>query len=115
MLEGFYRIAFTGVAGSGFGMLVFQKGTIAGADMAGATYDGTYQSNAETDLHEFQITVTFPAGVTPVQTGIPLAAPSRLNFNGKMSLNDISNDEPVLIQTPIGPINVLFSKIRNVP
>jgi hypothetical protein len=56
-------------------MLVFRAGAIAGADVAGATYDGTYKENSETGKITVEVTMAAPAGITPVQTGIPLAAP----------------------------------------
>ena len=38
MMAGFFRIAFTGTAGSGFGVLVLRDGSIAGADAARQSY-----------------------------------------------------------------------------
>jgi len=67
-----FSITFTGAAGSGFGMLVLHRGVIAGADIAGATYDGSYTENSATQALDFQITMNVPAGATPVQTGIAL-------------------------------------------
>ena len=39
-MDGFFRIAFTGTTGSGFGVLVLHDGVIVGADVAGAIFDG---------------------------------------------------------------------------
>jgi hypothetical protein len=110
--EGFYRITFTGRAGSGFGILVLDRGNMAGADVAGSLYDGTYTEDPEGDSFHFQITMNAPAGITPVQTGIPIAAPLMLPFNGAVRRADIGSPVPTLVQTPLGPVNVLFQKIR---
>lgn len=47
MINGFYSIYFTGMAGVGFGVIVLKDGTITGADSAGAIYDGEYQLDDE--------------------------------------------------------------------
>lgn len=112
MIDGFYRMAFTGAAGSGFGMLAFHKGSIAGADVAGSDYQGSY-TESETGEASFQITMAAPAGVTLVQTGITLAAPVDIPITGTINLEEIMTGKPLLLQTPLGPVNVLFKKIRD--
>jgi hypothetical protein len=115
MIEGIYRITFTGTAGSGFGMLVFHLGAIAGADVAGSIYDGSYSVGAAAQTIDFQLVMNAPAGVTPVQTGTPLASPLSLPINGSLTQNDLDGDAPTLLQTPLGPVNVLLTKIRDIP
>ena len=46
MVNGFYAIYYTGVSGSGIGVLAINNGIIAGADMVGGRYDGTYKQSA---------------------------------------------------------------------
>jgi hypothetical protein len=55
-MDGFFRIAFTGAAGSGFGMLVLRGGVIVGADVGGAMYDGSYTDNSSTQALDFRVT-----------------------------------------------------------
>lgn len=112
-MNGFYRIAFTGTAGSGFGMLVFYSGKIAGADVAGSTYDGTYTENPTTHEVNYQVIMAAPAGVVPVQTGIPLVVPATIPINGTLRQDDVESGSPLLLQTPLGPVNIIFSKIRD--
>jgi hypothetical protein len=112
-MEGFFQIAFTGTAGSGFGMLVLHKGVVVGADVAGASYSGSYTENAFTGQLNFEIIMSAPAGVTPVQTGIPLATPISLPIKASLLRDDIGTEKPTLVQTPLGPVNVLFKKIRD--
>jgi hypothetical protein len=113
MMEGFFRIAYTGTAGSGFGMLVLSAGNIAGADMAGATYDGTYAELPESHALDFKVKMLAPAGITPVQTGIPLPADTTLSINAILPHADIVAERPILMQTSLGPVNVVFSKVRD--
>ncbi|MGC2659930.1 MAG: hypothetical protein WA324_18385 [Bryobacteraceae bacterium] len=115
MIDGFYRIAFTGTAGSGFGLLAFQSGVIAGADTAGGIFDGSYTAQPDTGAIDFRINMNLPAGITPVQTGIPLAAPLTMPISGSIQVSDIDGDTPTLLQTPLGPVNALFKKVRDLP
>lgn len=112
MVEGIYRIAFTGVAGSGFGILLFKDGMLAGADVGGATYDGAYTEDAAARSLDAKIMMRAPAGITPVQTGVPIAEPMSLPINGRLPL-DLGGGNPLRIETPLGPVNVIFSKIRD--
>lgn len=113
MMDGFYRIAFTGTQGSGFGMMVFRSGKIAGADVAGVIYDGEYTEDSRMHEVSYQATMAAPAGVSPVQTGIPLASPATIPISGKFRQDDVDSGRPVLLQTPLGPVNIIFSKIRD--
>jgi hypothetical protein len=115
MTEGFFRIAFTGATGSGLGILLLRSGSVIGADTGGATYDGSYKENADTHTLEFVITMSMPAGVSPVQTGIPLATPMSVPISASLLQDDIGGAKPTLVQTPLGPVNVLFTKIRDFP
>lgn len=109
MIDGFYRVAFTGHYGSGFGLLVMREGVIAGADIAGATYDGTYELQG--DAVNLNVTMRAPAGITPVQTGIPLASPAEIAISTSIAEN-FANGQPALVETPLGTVNVAFVKIR---
>jgi hypothetical protein len=111
--NGFFRIAFTGNAGSGFGILALRDGVIAGADVAGAVYDGTFTENAATGEINVAVTMSAPAGVTPVQTGVPLTAPISVPITATLAQADIDSEKPTLLQSPLGPVNVVFRKIRD--
>ena len=113
MIDGYYRITFTGRAGSGLGLLAFHAGVVAGADAMGSLFNGTYTEDPQSGELEFHVTMNAPAGITPVQTGIALAAPLALPMSGKIAGRDLDNDMPKLLDTPIGPVNVLFTKIRD--
>jgi hypothetical protein len=115
MIDGFFRIAFTGNAGSGLGLLVLRDGNVAGADVAGATYDGTYTINQQTNDTAFEVNMFAPAGITPVQTGIPIASPMTLPITGTLRREDIEMNKPIMVHSPLGPVNVLFTKIRDLP
>jgi len=113
MVNGFYRITFTGAFGSGFGVIVFNAGIVAGADVAGSTFDGYYAEQVSNDGIDFRVIMTAPAGVTPVQTGVPLTAPINIQIDGSLRESDIGTNLPSQVETSLGPVNVLFEKIRD--
>jgi hypothetical protein len=113
MINGFFRMAYTGNTGSGFGIIVLHDGNIAGADVAGGTYDGSYTENPGTGEISLKVILAMPAGLAPVQTGIPLTAPASVPINATLLQADINAEKPILIQTQIGPVNVIFKKIRD--
>lgn len=112
-MDGFFLMTFTGAVGSGFGIIVLRNGTLVGADVGGATFDGTYSENPSTQTLTLQITMNAPAGMVPVQTGIPMASPTALSFNASVAKDDIGMERPTLIETPLGPVNVIFRKLRD--
>ena len=97
MLGGIFRIAYTGTSGSGLGILVLHKGSVVGADTGGGTYDGSYTENAATGALDLVITLSLPAGVAPVQTGIVLATPMSVSIRASLSQNDIGGERPTLL------------------
>lgn len=115
MIDGFYNIAFTGNAGSGFGMVIFRDGLVAGADVSGATYDGEYAANPATGKISIRVRATFPAGATPVQTGVSLAASMTTEMESFASIDDIVNQKTILFRSLLGPVNVACRKVRGFP
>jgi hypothetical protein len=112
MTSGFYSMAYTGAVGTGFGLIAMSRGVIAGADVAGGMYDGTYVEKASGI--DFKMTMRLPAGIIPVQTGVPLTQPMTLPFDALLP-SDLGAEKPLLLQLPLGPINVIFRKVRDLP
>jgi len=111
-MDGFYAIYYTGVAGFGHAVLVLNSGAIAGADVTGSTYDGQYSVNNGGSVHA-EIVLTIPAGTTLV-TGQTLPSPFSQTIKVDLSPG-FANGEPVPIQTPLGPVNGIFKKLRDLP
>jgi hypothetical protein len=111
-MNGFYAIYFTGLTGSGFGMLAFKDGTITGVDMTGGQFDGEYRVVGQEVVG--QLTVTLPPGAVSV-TGHP-AGPAGLRFDIPMRLpSDLGGGHTLSVPTPLGPINVNVKKLRDLP
>lgn len=110
-MEGFYVGYFTGLMGNAVALFVFKDGVIAGADMGGATYDGTFDVTEDGQHMTGTLTFNIANGATlitgasstgPVRTEVPLTLPT-----------NIANGDVQKINTPLGPINVRFQKIRS--
>jgi hypothetical protein len=110
--DGFYATYLTGAMGSTFAVFTFFDANVVGADAGGGKYDGTYTVDEINNtvhcvinfrLSPGQISITGAfAGEGPIDLTVPLALPI-----------PIDPSEVYRIDTPIGPINAKFEKIRN--
>lgn len=112
-MNGIFALYYTGVAGSGFGLVMMREGMIAGADAAGGVYDGRYtlEENGRRVAGMVQLRVPpetglvtgASSGTTPALLEIPLSLPA-----------DLGGGKAVPVSTTTGPVNVVFKKIRDV-
>lgn len=110
MVDGIYSITFRGAADWGLGMLVLREGTVTGADAAGATFDGVYKKDGE--RVSFNLVMTVPPGVVLVQ-GTPARPVSyEVQFAASVPIKALDSSEPVLLEMPPGPLNVIFKRLR---
>jgi len=113
-MNGIYAIYFTGYGGSSLGILSLKDGIITGADVANGIYDGEYKYDRKHSCINGNIKVTVPQGTVFV-TGL-IATPPNQIINIPFSLpQDFGAEKPIEIQTPIGPINIIFKKLRDYP
>lgn len=110
-MEGFYAVYYTGTAGFGHAVLIINDGLVTGADVTGGIYDGIYSLEDNGDL-KTAIALTVPAGTTLV-TGqvLPEDFTQRITVNLRTGFAD---GQPVPIQTPMGPVNAIFKKLRSI-
>jgi hypothetical protein len=111
MLDGIYTMTFRGSADWGIGMLVLRGGKVTGADAGGALYDGRYVERPDGLLVE--MTMTVPAGLSLVQGTPPQAKPYEVPFNALIPKRALENSEPVLVELPPGPVNVIVRRLRS--
>lgn len=108
-MEGFYAVYYTGVAGFGHAVLVIKDGIVTGADVTGGVYDGTVKLGDPSRV-SIEATLTVPAGTTLV-TGQTF--PSQYSQTIKAQLpKDFASGYTVPIETPLGPVNAIFKKLR---
>ena len=113
MLDGFYALFYTGKVSSGFAVIVLKNGIVTGADVSGGLYDGEYTINADRRTVEGTMKLTTPPGVSLV-TGAPASEHTYTQEFPVSLLVDLS-EQTVQIQTPTGPVNLKFKKIRDFP
>jgi hypothetical protein len=112
-MAGIYTLHFRGAAGWGMGLLELRDGIAAGADMAGALYDGTYEETDE-DL-TLKMHMTVPPGVTLAQGTAPKPVQYSVDFNARIPKGSIESGEPILVDLPPGPLNVIVARLRALP
>jgi hypothetical protein len=102
-MNAIFSVAYTGQSGRGLAVLVFLQGTIAGADMAGGIYDGTYHLTDDGGLLG-KVRMKIPAGV-PLVTGTkPATEPYAVDFEISLP-SDMGGEKPVLLTLPVGKVN----------
>ena len=110
-VDGIYSAYFTGVHGNSIAMFVFKDRLITGADVGGGLYEGHFDLTEDGKNIDARITFTLTIGgqsITgasaadePVRVEVPLRLPGEIN-----------KEDTFRIETPIGPINAKFQKLR---
>jgi hypothetical protein len=117
MLEGMYRLDFSGSAGFGVAALVIKDGTVFGSDVSGVLYDGHYEPTGTPGEVTVTLTLTVPPRVALVQ-GIVAdhrgftfqVGPQKLNL---LKAGEFSVATPV--NGPRGVVKARISKLRDLP
>jgi len=104
---------YTGVGGAGHAVFVMKDGVIVGADALGGMVDGTY-SDADGDLLDVSVTVTVPAGASLV-TGITAGKEPLKQIITTVLPKNLGGGTPIGVETPTGPVNVVFRRLRGIP
>lgn len=111
-MDGIYIIRFRGAADWGLGMLLLQAGKITGADAGGVIYDGVYGDAGE--YLQVNLAMAVPPGATLVQGTPPQPTAYTIPVCAKIPKSAIHSGQPVLLQLPPGPVNVIFQKLRDI-
>lgn len=110
-MDGIYSLIFRGLTDWGMAVLVLRHGLVCGADLHAVQIDGVYSVTAE--ALTVNVTITVPPGVALVQ-GTP-AQPTTYQFpiSASFPLGHIGTSNPTLVNTPVGPLNILLRKLRD--
>lgn len=112
--EGFYKLEFAGMGGTGFGLLALDTEMVVGCDVGGVTYDGRYAYNARTDRLDLDLTLTVPPGAWLV-TGVPPRS-NPYEFWVRTSIpRNFEGAQIFAADTEFGPVNFRITKIRSFP
>jgi hypothetical protein len=110
-MDGFYIAYFTGVAGNSFAMFVFKEQVIAGADAGGGTYDGDFDVTPDGAHIEGKVRFALPVGQASITGAATSAEPLKIEVPLRLP-TDFNATDVHRIETPIGPINARFEKVR---
>ncbi len=104
---------FTGMAGLGHAVILMKSGKIMGADATGVLLDGTYN---DTDGGKFNVDMklTIPVGTRLVTGFVVDKEPVTQSFQTVLPAN-FGNGNQIGVQTPTGPINAVFKRLRDAP
>ena len=112
-LSGIYAGYMAAAGGQGMALFVFNSGVIAGADMGGVQFDGSYRTNDD-GTFTGTVDVKIPAGVTVIQ-GVT-APPAGLQYQVPLSMPADFISQPYFeLTTPLGRVNVRLQKLRDLP
>jgi hypothetical protein len=107
-----YAAYFTGATGQSMGMFFIGDGVLVGADVRGLKFDGTLSESSGS--LEGVVKFTVPAGAHLI-TGLNAAdAPQEISTNIKLPPNFDDGETVVRIDTPGGPINARFERLREI-
>ena len=113
MAEGIYALYYTGQAGSGFALMVLNNGFIVGADITGGTLDGDYTISPDGKTISGTVQLKVPPGTVLVTGGPASATEYTLPIPFSLSETAIEMEQPVKLNLPTGPVNVVFRKLRD--
>lgn len=109
-MEGFYVAYLTGAAGSSMAIFTFLRGVVVGADAGGMTYEGTYEVDEAASQVIGSLSYRVPAGVSLI-TGFQAPEGSEIKMPFSIATS-FADGDIVRIDTPAGPVNAKFQKIR---
>lgn len=113
MAKAIYVAYFTGAAGQSIGLFYIGDGVLAGVDAATMKYDGAYTTNPDGSM-EGAVEYVLPGG-TPLITGAPVSL-TATRMTVKLALPAGFDDGRVItIETPLGPVNAKFEKLKDIP
>jgi hypothetical protein len=113
MAKSLYAAYFTGVAGSALGVFYIGDGIIVGADAGGLKYDGSLTERADGSLEgvvQFQVPPD-----TQLITGLAASEPQKITAPVTLAPGFDDGVTVTLINTPAGPVNARFERLRELP
>ncbi len=113
MTSKLYTANFTGIDGHTVGLFVMGTNYVAGTDTGGVIYDG-YVQQLDDGSFDGTLKFTVPAGVSLI-TGMTASENKEISMAFYLPKNFDDGKTIVRIETPTGPINAIFSYVRDLP
>jgi hypothetical protein len=110
-INGFYAGYFAAAAGEGVAIFVLRNGILTGVDAGGITYDGTFEEASQGEF-VVEATVKIPP-LVPSIIGIT-GGEQGTSYSIEFKLPSSFLDQPFIrIETPGGPVNMRWVKLRD--
>ena len=109
-MDGIYAMYYTGKAGCGHALFSMKNGLIAGADAVGGLLDGTYAEDEDGDIDVLVTLKSIPG--TGLVTGKLVQKDDLSQIIRAKLPHYFWNGNSIGIQTPTGPINAVFKRLR---
>jgi hypothetical protein len=109
-VDGIYAAYMTARAGNSILLLVIKDSKITGVDVGGLKYDGQFKET-EKGFH-FSVVYLIPAGATLITGSLPPTSPQHIPLELDLP-KDFANGQTIRIETPLGPLNARFEKLRD--
>lgn len=110
--DGFYAAYFTGVAGNSLGLFAFSDGSITGVDVGDGQYKGNYKISVDGRFVVGNVEFLIPVGSHSIVGAKAETEPLTMNVPIKLPIA-IDPEEVHRIETPAGPVNAKFRKLRD--
>lgn len=108
-----YAAYLTGVGGQSIGLFYIGDGLIAGVDVGALKYEGSYQTMEDGSM-QGAVEYILPPGVSLI-TGAPAGiAPTPITLTLRLPAG-FDDGRVIAIETPLGPVNARFEKIKDIP
>lgn len=111
-MDGFYVAYMTGHAGTSMLMLVIQHGIIVGADIGGLAYDGTIRDKGDGSGFRCSVVYNVPPSTELITGAAQSAEFQRIPIQFDIP-RDFASGQILQIETPLGPVNARFRKLRD--
>jgi hypothetical protein len=111
-MQGFFAAYMAGRAGTTIILFAVKDGRLIGVDMGGMKYDGQIQTKADGAGFSCRISYTILPGIALITGAGPMANPTEITLTFDLPLN-FADGVIVGIETPTGPLNAKFTKLRD--
>jgi len=112
MEKALYIAYLTGSGGQSIGLFYVGGGVIAGIDVGAMQYDGSYSTTQDGSLAG-TLNYVVPAGANLI-TGPSAPTPMKVPLELRLPAG-FADGRVVSINTPLGPVNAKFEKLKDLP
>ena len=111
-MDGIYSVYMAGQAGVSQALLLIKDGILVGADVGGLKYDGEIEAKPDGTGFSCSVVYVIPAGASLITTANSPTEAMQIPLKFELPI-DFAQGAPIRIETPLGPVNARFEKLRS--